>query len=506
MRTTQTRWQQLDGLRSSMLDRLETYAGWTLPVIFPDENYDQRTDELADDFQSLGAQLVNHLSNKIMLAGFRPSQPFFRIDMPPSMAQPIKEAAGQGDENAIKVLAAINDAERQAIKVLDSRACRPTIFEVLKHLIITGNVLLELGDDYMLAHSVRDYVVHRNAKGKVIEVILKERVHYKDYDEDVQRFLLAQGVVQEDNGQNDEQCLLDHFTHVKWDGSKQKYRVVFSAGDVEIPGTEGFYNEDALPYRALTWTLPSKSHYGIGLVEEYAGDFGALSMLSEAQIKAAILASEFRFLVNPAGQTSVLDFQNSENGDAIPGTEGDIAVLEATGGVQRLQALSATGQEYIQRLGRGFLLSSAVTRDSERTTAEEIRMQINELETSLGGAYTRLAVSMQKPIAYWLLHDVSKDKSIKDLDIVIVTGLDALSRAGDLENLRMFFARCAELAMLPPEVKARLNWQNSMNTIAAGCGVSAADFMVTEQQAQQNMQQYQQQMQDAAAPTQGQPQ
>lgn len=496
MHTAQSIFGQMHGARNAYLTRCEQYANWTLPVVFPDENYDQRSDELENDFQSMGAQLVNNLANKLMLAAFRPSQPFFRVDLPKEMAAPIKAAVSQGDEGAIKVMAAIADAERDSIRVLDQRACRPALFEAMKALIITGNCLLELGKDYMLVHSLRDYVVHRNSKGKVIKLILKEAVHFKEYDEATQQFLRAQGVCEEDG----EAGITEHYTSIHWDAKLKKYKVEYSANEFEIPGTAGHYSEDDLPFRALTWTLPTKQHYGIGLVEEYAGDFGALSMLSEAQIKSAILASEFRFLVNPAGTTSALDFQNSENGDAIPGQAGDVSVLEATGGAQRVQSVQSLAQEYIQRLGRGFLMSSAVTRDSERTTAEEIRMQINELETSLGGAYTRLAVGLQRPIAYWLLEAVQKSSDIKNLNIVIVTGLDALSRSSDLENLRMFFARLAELAALPPEIRARLNWQHAMSQLAAGCGVSASDYILPEQQAQQNLQAYAQQMQDAQAP------
>src|SRR5690606_40756446 len=86
---------------------------------------------------------------------------------------------------------------------------------------------------------------------------------------------------------------------------------------------------EKLPYRAVTWDLAAGDDYGTGLVEDYDGDFQALSLLSEATIQAAILASEFRWLVNPAGQTSVEDFVASPNGAAIPGQHGDIELISS---------------------------------------------------------------------------------------------------------------------------------------------------------------------------------
>ena len=38
-----------------------------------------------------------------------------------------------------------------------------------------------------------------------------------------------------------------------------------------------------------------------------------------------------------------------------------------------------------QRLSYAFLLNASVIRDSERTTAEEVRMTAQELQDSLGG-------------------------------------------------------------------------------------------------------------------------
>jgi len=48
--------------RSIYNDRWEDYAGWTLPYVYQTDEYDTTT-ELQNDYQSVGAQAVNHLTN-----------------------------------------------------------------------------------------------------------------------------------------------------------------------------------------------------------------------------------------------------------------------------------------------------------------------------------------------------------------------------------------------------------------------------------------------------------
>lgn len=201
--------------------------------------------------------------------------------------------------------------------------------------------------------------------------------------------------------------------------------------------------------------------------------------MSEAQIKGAILSSEFRWMVNPAGMTKVEDLENSENGAALPGMPEDVALI-ANSKSQDLAVVQNIGQEYIQRIGRGFLMGSAVTRNAERVTAEEIRMQATELETSFGGTYSRLAVEMQLPMARWLLRAVSMDLKNTKLKLSIVTGLDALSRSGDLDNLRAALQDVGLLANLQQLVPS-LKVSEIISTIFVGHGLPAAKYVKDEQ-------------------------
>jgi hypothetical protein len=244
--------------------------------------------------------------------------------------------------------------------------------------------------------------------------------------------------------------------------------------------------------------LADEHDYGTGLVEDYAGDFGTLSTLSESEIKGAILASDYRWLANPAGVGDINDIKNSVSGDVIPGGKDDLSLVTLEGGAN-LQLVGTAADKVIRRIGQAFLLGSAVTRDAERVTAEEIRMQANELETSLGGVYSRLAVDLQLPIALWLLKQINVSVKGTQLVPTIVTGLAALSRNAEAQQLGLFLSALAQVATMPPELLARLQLSAVISTLASAQGIDAKKYVKPEEQVAREQQAAQQAAVDAQA-------
>jgi hypothetical protein len=420
------------------------YALYTLPKLCTPSGYKQNSDELSHDFQAVGAQAVNHLANKIMLALFAPSRPFFRADPDKSIKDQLA-SLDMSEQDLEKVLA---DGEKQSVAELDRMALRPKLYEAVKQLIVLGNTLLCLEDDTARVIGIKKYVVRRSMSGQVLELMIADRVMFDELEPEVQQHILSHTRVPEDRE-------VTLYKWIKRDASGD-YHLTQWVDTWRLPKKfDGKWPYDKMPYRVLTWDLSDDAHYGTGLVEDYKGDFAGLSALSQAQIKGAILSSEFRWLVNPAGMTKVEDMMASENGACLPGQKDDISLVESgkSGDLQITMNMSA---EYVTRIGRGFLLGSAVTRDAERVTAEEIRLNANELETSLGGAYSRLAVDFQVPMAYWLLAKVGMNIRGKGITPRIVTGLEALSRNGDLDELKLWLtdvAQVSQIAQAIPELK-----------------------------------------------------
>ena len=494
-RTAEEAWAHLEGLRQPLLTRCEKYSAFTLPTLITPPGYNEQLEELQTDYQSVGAQGVNNLANKLMLALFAPSRPFFRYQIDPKLANDLQQKLKVNPADIQEMLA---EAERQCIRMLDSMGVRPKLYEAVKHLIVTGNCLVILGDKKgdvpMRVLSLKRYCVKRSMTGKVIKIVIHEKVRFDELEKDVQDHLRTQNVkfATADTSDYNKCPEVKYYTMVEWDGEKN-YTVSHHVDEFQLPQEVfgGKYTEQTLPYRALTWELHDENDYGTGLVEQIAGDLASLSMLSEAEVKGAILASEFRWLVNPAGVTRPEDVEDSENGAALPGTKDDIIPLNSGTG-QSMQYIDTVAVKYINRIGKAFLLGSAVVRDAERVTAEEIRMQANELETSLGGVYSRLAVDFQSPMAFWLTSLTGVNIKGEGIKPLVITGLDALSRNGDLDNLKLALQDLAAVSGMPPQALAVLRLDSIAQAIFSGRGVPFKEYVKTPEEQAQDLQNEQQ--------------
>lgn len=491
-------WEVLNALKNTVVRRAERYASWTIPSICPPDGFTEQT-ELQMDYQSVGAECVNSLSNRLVLNLFAPSRPFMRFDVP-------KDILDKLNVDPAMLQDFLSSAERNCVKLLDQMSSRPRLYESIKHLIVTGNCLVQLGEDKttpIRAIPLKKYCVKRSMSGKVVVIVIKECLKFDELDSKMQQMLREQAPHKYTGESYKIEC--EWYTEIclQDDG---RYAVRTSVDDYMVQGGQytAMYTEETLPYRALTWELPDGWHYGIGLVEQHAGDFAAISTMSAAQLQSAILASEFRWLVNPAGLTQPEDVVNSQNGDVIPGSPDDVQAISAAGAgvAQALTMQDTILSKYITRIGRAFLLASAAQRDAERVTAEEIRRDVMELETSLGGVYSRLAVDYQKPLAYWLARMQGVKLEGTDIVPTIITGLDALSRNSDLENL---MRAINQLVLVGQAIAAdrrlavALNVSSIASAIFAGNGVESKAFVNDEATQQALIQQMVAQEQAVAA-------
>lgn len=485
MSNAQARWTQLHTRRTNFLRRCERYAAATIPKLCLPDDVTQDTASIQHGFQSLGAQAVNHLANKMMLALFAPSRPFFRLDPTPEFE---KELGAQGvTTEALRE--ALVSGETQAVRKLDQRAIRPKLYETLKHVIVTGNAMLDLSDETSArVLNIKRYVVKRSKSGKLIEWMIHEKVLFDELDEDAQAYLRqTKASTGLDKSTGAEERHVDYFMWAKLkDGS---WTVTQHVDTIRLPGEtfDSRFKENESPYHILAWDLADEHDYGTGLVEDYSGDFTSLETLSETEIKAAILASEFRWVLDSAGTTDPEDFRNTRSGDVVPGRKDDISLVSMSGR-GALAEIMPVADRVIRRIGSAFLLGSAVTRDAERVTAEEIRMQAQELESSLGGVYSRLAVELQIPLVHWLLKTEQIEVRGTKLVPTIVTGLEALSRNADAGALASFLQDVGQVAAFPPEVLARLKMDSVLSTLAAARGLLASRYVKSDEQMQQEQQ------------------
>lgn len=485
--TGQQRYEQLSSKRSSLLALCEEYARWTLPYIHPPSG--AKGTELQGPKASIGAQGVNHLANKLIMTLFRPSQPFFRLLVSTEITDELNAAAKRGDKAAIRDLALIDQQlaakEKAAMVQLDYNRFRTEATTAAKHLLITGNALMYSpdGGGSTQVYGLRNYCVVRDLSGAVIELITLDQKAFGTFSEDVQKQIQADD---RNSRKFETDTNVDLYTWVKLD-KDGRYSMTQWAGNTKLDSS-GTWPKDELPWLVLTWNLCRGEDYGRGLVEDYAGAFHALDILTEAYVTLVAIAADIKFLVDPSSVTDPDAINKSASGTYHSGKKDDVTVVQLDK-LQDAQTVISAIQAYQQTIGQAFLLASAIRRDAERVTAEEIRSDINELDTAHGGIYSRFSEDWQLPLAILQLKriglNLGKSGEIKPQ---IITGLDSLSRAGDLDNLRLFVSDLAMLEAVPEEFRQAIDPIAFAEFIGIRRGVDYGKFVKSVQTMQAEQQ------------------
>ena len=260
-----------------------------------------------------------------------------------------------------------------------------------------------------------------------------------------------------------------------------------------VPDSE--YDEDDLPFLPLHWGLVNKENYGRGRVELFAGDFAALSNVCETSAKLVAFAANVKIFVDPSSMIDVDKFISGESGDVVAGKgEGITAFLPEV--FKTLDALHVREEKLGRKIGKAFLMNSAVTRDAERVTAQEIRLQALELDATLGGVYTALGNQIQRPIAIRLLRHLKKD--LGKLNLTVMTGLQSLTRLVEIENWKALLADIAGVSAMPPQAFEWVKLEKLIQVLGAGYSLDVEKIIRTEKEHEQYVAQLQAQAQAQA--------
>ena len=493
--TAKERYETLKADRQQFLDRARECSELTIPSLIPDEGHNS-TSELYSPFQSVGARGVNNLASKLLLLLLPPNSPFFRLQI----SGDAKKEMSQQPEMKSNIEKSLGEIERDVSNKIEELALRTSVFEALKHLIVGGNVLTYLPkDDTMRVYPLSQFVCRRDPQGTLIEIVIKESIAHTALDEDIKEQMKING-----DYKDDENC--DIYTHI-YKLDTKKFYVCQEVKGIKIPSTIGTIMADAMPYQALRMVRIDSENYGRSFVEEFIGDLKSLEGLSQSLVESAAASSKVVFMVKPNAVTRKRDLANTRNGDIITGSEGDVAVLQANKQYD-LQVVQQSIQKLEERMSYAFLLHTAIQRDAERVTAQEIRYMAEQLETSMGGVYSLLSQEFQLPLVRVLMKRMSQNKEIPSLPKgtvkpTIITGIEALGRGNDLQKLREFVAEIGQLAQINPQVVQALNPNDLITRIATGLGIDteglikSSEQLQAEQQQMMDMQQ-QQQLMDTA--------
>lgn len=443
-------YDRLVASRDPYLNRARDCALLTLPQVFPKDG-SNGTNTFYRPYQSIGARGVNNLANKLLLSLLPPNTPFFKLS---ADDKTIAELSNEKDR--ARVEEKFNEIERAVQTKVETSSYRAPFITAMKQLIVGGNVLLILRPNGAVrVIRLDNYVVRRNSEGDVLEVIIKEHTRYEDLPENIQKLISKNELPSDQKEQNKDLAI---YTTYKLEGTR--FKTWQSIKDIEIPGSRGSYPKDKVPFIALRWSHEDNEDYGRSYVEEYIGDLQSAEGLSKAIIEASAAASKVVVLVNPNGLTREEDVTEAENLDVITGREEDVRMLQLQKQADLVVAKDVLN-DILQRLSYAFLMNTAVQRDAERVTAEEIREMVKELEDALGGTYALFAQEFQLPFVRILMAQLVKEKRIPDLSALkkegisveptITTGVEAIGRGHDLNKLltfvREFVAPFGEVAL-----------------------------------------------------------
>ena len=478
LESAKTLYDRLEQSRQPYVTRAEENAKYTIPSIFPKDSDNNFTNYITP-YQSVGSRGVNNLASKLMLALLPPNAPFFRLTAVDEAKQ------GLNDDILAKTEEALGKIERKIMRYIETNQIRVTVSEAIKSLIITGNALLYLPpqEGGLKCYKLNSYVIQRDALGNIINIITIDKIAYAALPLEVKSIVADGQEIKPDKE-------FEVFTHAYLEDD-----VFYSYQEVNktvIQGTEQMFPRNKIPWIPIRMVKIDGENYGRSFVEEYIGDLRSLEVLSKAIVEAAAIAANVIYLVNPNGITQVRKIANASTGEFVPGRKDDIQALTLDKYAD-LQVAKATADGIESRLSYAFLLNSAVQRNGERVTAEEIRYVAGELEDTLGGIYSILSQEFQLPLVRRLLIQLQKTGELPDLpeglvEPAITTGLEALGRGHDLNKLRVLMEYIAQI----PDATSRINMDNLLTRIATALSIDTAGLVKTDLELQEEMQMQQQ--------------
>jgi len=489
--TAKNRYNKMESIRNTYTTRAEECAQYTIPMAFPKAS-DTYTKNYETPYQSMGARGVNNLTSKLMLALFPPNAPFFRL----TLGDEVQQALGDDPETKQQWEEALSNIERKMQSYMEDHQIRTTMYEAFMQLIIAGNVLLFLppAEGGVRLYRLNSYVVSRDGIGNVLEIVAKENVAFGALPQEAQSCIEGEQIDPDKN--------YEVYTHTYLEGDVFK-----SYQEIEgkiIQGSEQEYPKDKSPWIPLRLKKMDGESYGRSFVEDYIGDLKVLEALSKSVAQVAAIASNIIYLVNPNAVTRISELSKASSGDFIKGRLEDVQVLQINK-TSDLQITTAEKQEIESRLSYAFLLNSAVQRNAERVTAEEIRYVANELEDTVGSIYSILAQELQLPLVRRIMVQMTREGQLPDMpegskgvEPMIITGIEALGRGHDLNNLDTFI-RYAQV--FPEAFQANVRQAEILRQIATALGIEANTVVKSDQEIQQEQQQAMQaQMAQQVAP------
>tara|TARA_B100001094_G_scaffold56669_1_gene52150 strand:+ start:475 stop:2100 length:1626 start_codon:yes stop_codon:yes gene_type:complete len=495
----QARYQYLVTDRQPFLDAARECSALTIPYLLPEDDL-ASGGALPIPWQSQGSRGVNVLSAKLMLSLFPINTSFFKLQINDAEIAAIPNVDAQVRS---EIDLSLSKMEKMIMQQVAESSDRVVLHGAMKHLIVTGNVLLFAGKKNLKLFPMDRYVVNRDGDGTCIEIITKESIHRsllpKEFQkpltgsedsnspgEDGPKFGVVGGSAKKDDA--------DVYTWAKLDNGQWKWHQEIDQKIVN--GSQSSTPKKISPWLPLRWNVCDGESWGRSRCEEFIGDLKSLDGLMQSLVEGSASAAKVVFMVSPSATTKAQSLSRARNGSVIQGRADDVSVVNV-GKTADFRTASEMIANLTSRLSDAFLILNP--RQSERTTATEISALIQELNEQLGGIFGNLTISLLTPYLHRKLYLLSRNKSIPSLPKglvmpTIVAGLNSVGRGQDKQSLMEFVTTIAQ-TMGPEALATYINPPEFLKRLAASSGIETLGLIKDPEQIQAENEQAQQQAQ-----------
>jgi hypothetical protein len=498
--TAAQRYARLSSSRTQFLDTAREAAKLSLPYLLAPSGH-ASGNKLNTPWQSVGAKGVNVMASKLMLSLFPINQKFFKLQINDGKLalDPTVDAQARSEIDLT-----LSKIERIVMQNVAESQDRMVLHQAMKHLVVTGNVLVYMGKKFLKLFPLDRFVVVRDGEGQPTEIVTVEAVDRQFLPEDFQKPTSSIGI-KPDNHPGEEGAAsvpdlkIDLNTNdvavYTWAKLKdgQWYWHQEAEGKI-IEDSESKSPKTASPWMPLRFNIVDGEDYGRGRIEEYMGDLKSLEALMQALVEGSAAAAKVVFTVSPSATTKPSQLAQAGNGAIIQGRPDDVGVIQV-GKTADFRTAYEMSNTLTQRLSEAFLILNP--RSAERVTAEEIRATQQELNEQLGGIFGNLTTELLAPYVNRKLMMLQKTRELPTLPKgvvfpTVVAGLEGIGRGQDREALTLFIQTLAQ-TLGPEMIQTYINPDEAIKRLSASFGIDYLGLIKTTEERQSETEAAQQQ-------------
>lgn len=492
-----SRYQQLTADREDYLDMARRCASLTLPYLITEDGHVEGG-RLQQPYQSLGSKGVNALSSQLMLSLFPIQTSFFKLQINDAEIAEVPELT---PEVRSEIDLNLSKMEKMVMQQISESSDRVQLTVAMKHLVVTGNVLVFAGKKALKVYPLDRFVIERDGEGTVMEIITREVIDRSLLPAEFQEKSLLTGndsnAVGEDGpklgvvGSKSKAQEAEVYTCVKLVDGQHRWHQECD-GKI-IPGSKSSSPLKHSPWMPLRFNVVQGESYGRGRVEEFFGDLTSLNSLTRSLIEGSAAAAKVVFMVSPSATTKPQSLAAAGTGAIIQGRAEDVSVVQV-GKTADFRTVQEMIRDLTQRISDAFLILNV--RQSERTTATEVNATRMELDRQLSGIYGALTVELLTPYLNRKLHLMQRSKQLPSLPKglvmpTVVAGLGGVGRGEDRAALIEFMQTVGQ-AMGPEALAQYIDPTEFLRRLAAASGIDTLNLVKSPETMQQEQQQAQQ--------------